>query len=160
MIYRQGQTNTKNKYTTRQPTPNAQLAVTRSLRVAQKSRFGCSFRKTQCYLRSVPARHSRAWNLKTSRLQNLLTYLLTPYGRVLHEKLTGFHFVKKFPAFYGTRRFTTAFTSARHLSLSCASSIQSIPPHPTYWRSILIYKTTAVISCYVNKQSIQLRIYI
>jgi hypothetical protein len=25
--------------------------------------------------------------------------------------------VKKFPAFYGTRRFITAFTSARHLSL-------------------------------------------
>ena len=46
--------------------------------------------------------------------------------------------VKKFPAFYGTRRFITAFTSARHLSLSWASSIQSIPPHPTSWRSILI----------------------
>ena len=36
------------------------------------------------------------------------------------------------------RRFITAFTSARHLSLSWASSIQSIPPHPTFWRSILI----------------------
>ena len=46
--------------------------------------------------------------------------------------------VKKFPAFYGTRRFITAFTSASHLSLSWASSIQSIPPHPTSWRSILI----------------------
>jgi len=31
-----------------------------------------------------------------------------------------------------------AFTSARHLSLSWASSIHSIPPHPTSWRSILI----------------------
>jgi len=39
---------------------------------------------------------------------------------------------------YGTRRFVTAFTSARHLSLSWASSIQSIPPHATSWRSILI----------------------
>ena len=29
-------------------------------------------------------------------------------------------------------------SSARHLSLSWASSIQSIPPHPTSWRSILI----------------------
>ena len=29
-------------------------------------------------------------------------------------------------------------TSARHLSLSWASSIQSIPPHPTSWRFILI----------------------
>jgi len=29
-----------------------------------------------------------------------------------------FHIVKKFPAFYETRRFTTAFTSSSHLSLS------------------------------------------
>ena len=34
--------------------------------------------------------------------------------------------------------FITEFTSARHLSLSSASSIQSIPPHPTSWISILI----------------------
>jgi len=33
--------------------------------------------------------------------------------------------------------FITAFTRARQLSLSWASSIQSIPPHPTSWRSIL-----------------------
>ena len=32
--------------------------------------------------------------------------------------------VKKFPAFHGTRRFITALTSVRHLSLSWASSIQ------------------------------------
>ena len=44
----------------------------------------------------------------------------------------------KFPTFYGNRRFITAFTSVRHLSLSWASSIQSISPHPTSWRSILI----------------------
>jgi len=40
--------------------------------------------------------------------------------------------------FYGTRRFITAFTNARHLSLSWARSIKSIPPHPISWRSILI----------------------
>ena len=43
---------------------------------------------------------------------------LTSWTGVHLEKLTGFQFVKKFPAFYGTRRFITAFTSARHLSLS------------------------------------------
>jgi len=43
---------------------------------------------------------------------------LTSWSRVLPEKLTGFQLVKKFPAFYGTRRFITAFTSFRHLSLS------------------------------------------
>ena len=67
-----------------------------------------------------------------------LPSLLTPRGRVLLEKLTGFQLVKKVPSFYGTRIFITAFTSARHLSLSWASSIQSITPHPTSWRSILL----------------------
>jgi len=43
---------------------------------------------------------------------------LTPWIRVLPEKLTGPQLVRKFPAFYGTRRFITAFTSAFHLSLS------------------------------------------
>ena len=42
-----------------------------------------------------------------------------------------------FPAFYRTRRFITAFTSAHHLCLSWASSIQSVSPHPNSWRSIL-----------------------
>ena len=64
---------------------------------------------------------------------HLLTYLLVPWSRVLLEKLTGSQLFKKFPAFYGTRRFIIALTSARHLSLSWASSIQSIPLHPTSW---------------------------
>ena len=63
--------------------------------------------------------------------------ILTPQSRVL-EKLKGFQLVKKFHAFYGTWAFITAFTSACHLSLPCASLIQSMPPHPTYWRCILI----------------------
>ena len=61
-------------------------------------------------------------------LTGSLTYLLTPCSRVLPEKLTGSQLVKKFPAFYGTRRFIAAVTSARHLSQSWARSIQSIPP--------------------------------
>ena len=68
-------------------------------------------------------------------------YLLTPQCRVLLEKLTGLQLVKKFPAFHGTRRFITALTSVRHLSLSWASPIQSIYPQPTSWRSILILST-------------------
>ena len=58
----------------------------------------------------------------------LLTYLLTPCSTVLLEKLTVSQLFKKFPTFYGTRMFITAFTSARHLCLSWARSIQSIPP--------------------------------
>ena len=64
-----------------------------------------------------------------------ITYLLST---VLLEKLTGSHLVKKLLPFCGNRRFITAFTSARHLSLSRARSIQSISPHPTFWRCILI----------------------
>ena len=71
----------------------------------------------------------------------LLTYLLTPWCRVLLEKLTGLQLVKKFPAFHGTRRFITAVISVRHLSLSWVSPIQSTHPHPTSWRSILILST-------------------
>jgi hypothetical protein len=52
--------------------------------------------------------------------------------------LTGSKLAKKFPAFYRTRRFITAFTSARCLSPSWASSIHSMRPHPTYWKSILL----------------------
>ena len=68
----------------------------------------------------------------------LPTYLLTPYSRVLLEKLTRSQLLKKFSAFHGTCRFITAFTSARHLSLSWARSIQSIPPQRTSWRSVLL----------------------
>jgi len=70
-----------------------------------------------------------------------VTYLLTPWCRVLPEKLTGLKLVKKFPAFHGTRRFITALTSVRHLSISWASPIQSIYPYPTSWISILILST-------------------
>jgi hypothetical protein len=54
----------------------------------------------------------------TYLLTCLLTYSLTPWSRVLLEKLIGLQLVTKFPTFYGTRRFITAFTSACHLSLS------------------------------------------
>ena len=56
------------------------------------------------------------------------TPILTPYSTVLLEKLTDSQVVKKFPAFYGTRRFITPFTSSRNLFLSWSRSIQSIPP--------------------------------
>ena len=67
--------------------------------------------------------------------------ILTPWCRVLLERLTGLQLVKKFPAFHETRTFITALTSVRHLSLCWASPIQSTCPHPTSWRSILILST-------------------
>ena len=55
---------------------------------------------------------------KGARLRALLTYLLTPWSTVLLQKLTGSQLDKKFSTFYATRKFITAFTIARHLSLS------------------------------------------
>ena len=68
----------------------------------------------------------------------LLTYLLHGAESFLRSQLV-LQLIKKFPAFYGTRKFITVLTSASHLSLPWASLIQFIPPHPTSWRSILIY---------------------
>jgi hypothetical protein len=60
------------------------------------------------------------------------SYLFTSCSRVL-EKLTWLQLDKISPAFYGTGRFITAFAFAfaRQLSVSWASIIQSVPPHPT-----------------------------
>jgi len=65
-------------------------------------------------------------------LTYLLTYLLlTPYSRVLLEKLTGSAASQEIPRIFRTRRFITVLTSARHLSLSSANSIQSLQAPPT-----------------------------
>jgi len=74
---------------------------------------------------SIPDPFSAMFLFNTSRVQHrgaqtssFLIYLLTPYSRVLLEKLIGSKLVNKFLAFYGNRRFITAFTRARHLFLS------------------------------------------
>jgi len=48
---------------------------------------------------------------------------------------------QEIPRIFGTRRFITVLTSARHLSLSWANSIQFPQPPPTSSRSILILST-------------------
>jgi len=58
----------------------------------------------------------------------VLTCLLTPWCKVLLEMLTGLQLLKKFPAFHGTRRFITALTSVRQLSLSGLFCLQSKHP--------------------------------
>ena len=79
---------------------------------------------------------SRSAGLGTVKLT--VTYLLAPWITIRVEKLTGSQLVKKFPTFCGTRRLVTTFTNAHHLSLFRAWFIQSMPPHRTSWRSILI----------------------
>ena len=64
--------------------------------------------------------------IHTYFLANLLTYLLTPWSRVLLEKLTGFQLIKKFPAFLWNPK--ARYTRIRHQFLSEARSIQSMPP--------------------------------
>jgi hypothetical protein len=45
---------------------------------------------------------------------------LTPWSRILLEKLTGFAASQEIPRIYGTRKFITVLASARQLSLSWA----------------------------------------
>ena len=92
-----------------------------------------------CRDENIKAEKSVVWYEALQRYQ--LTYLPTSRCRVLLEQLTGFQLVKKFPIFHGARRFITTPTSVRDLSLSWASPIQSLYPHPTSWRSILISST-------------------
>ena len=55
----------------------------------------------------------------------------TPWSRIFPLKLTALELVNKFPSFYGTQRFITAFTSPHHLSLFWATLIQSLLLHPS-----------------------------
>ena len=106
--------------------------MTRSLSASNtQATLACIFAKDSRYLVNRNMKDS----VKNCYSHN---YWLTPWSRFLLEKLTGFQLDKKFPTFYGTRGFINAFTSARHLSLSWVSSIQSIIPNPTSWRFILI----------------------
>jgi hypothetical protein len=66
----------------------------------------------------------------TYLLTYLLTCLITPRSTVLLNKLTDLQLVKKFSAFYGTRRFITAFTSAQPVSiLSQLNPVHSLTSH-------------------------------
>jgi len=65
------------------------------------------------------------------RRLNLFTYLLTPWSRVLLEKLIASAASQEIPRIIGTRRFITVLTSARQLSISLANSVQSPQPPPT-----------------------------
>jgi hypothetical protein len=65
------------------------------------------------------------------------SHALTPCSWVL-EKPPFAQLLNSFPTFYGTWRLINVFTRALHWSLSWASWIQSVPPHPISLRSILM----------------------
>ena len=65
-------------------------------------------------------------------------YLLTPWSRVLLEKLTGSEASQEIPRTLWNQKFITVLTSARHLSLSWVSSIQTLNTTPNSWIPVLI----------------------
>jgi hypothetical protein len=82
------------------------------------------------------------------------TYLLTPWSRVLLEKLTGFAASQEIPRIYGTRKFIAVPTSARHLSklLRDTPPRNTPPPHQRrseWWSSL-------PPDCFVSRGSISL----
>ena len=77
-------------------------------------------------------------NQPNAQCSSLYIYLLTQCSTVILQKLTSSQLLKKLPAFYGTRRFITAFTSSRQPSLSCEKPFLSMFHHLTSWRPILI----------------------
>jgi hypothetical protein len=77
--------------------------------LSEKNEMKCSLVESNCTEDRV---------CRVARMFLAFMYLLTPRSRVLLEELTGSQLVMKFHAFYGTRTFITAFTSARHLSQS------------------------------------------
>jgi hypothetical protein len=57
-------------------------------------------------------------SMNVHNFQNKIPTKLTPWSRVLPEKVKHPKLLKKLPASYGNRRFITVFTTACHLSLS------------------------------------------
>ena len=63
---------------------------------------------------------------------------VTPRNRILLKKVTVPQLGMIFPAFYGSLRFITVFTKARHLFLFWVRSVHSTPFKPTSSRSFSI----------------------
>jgi hypothetical protein len=68
--------------------------------------------------RYLPAQSYKAIRCVFNWLTDCLTDLLTTWSRVLLENLTVPQLDKKFLTFYEIRKFITAFTTARHMSLA------------------------------------------
>jgi hypothetical protein len=84
-----------------------------------------------CWLRFAPHTHVHIYiyilHISFS-LSLSLSLSPSPRSRIRLEELADFQLVQKFPAFCGTRRFITAFTSTRNLSLSCAIYMNLVVP--------------------------------
>jgi len=77
--------------------------------------------------------------LEYSAMLSILTHKVATDVRVTTSwEGNRFSASQEIPHILWNPKFITIFTSACHFSLSWASLIQSIPPHPTSWSSILI----------------------
>jgi len=74
-------------------------------------------------------------------MNTITTQLTYSMEQSLYWEVNQFSASQEFPAFYGAQRVITAFTSACHLSLSWATSIQPIPSYPFSWTTILIFSS-------------------
>jgi hypothetical protein len=72
-------------------------------------------------------------------VRTLFEKIIQRYTKFLQQKLTGPQLVKDFLAFYGSKKLSTAFTSAGHLTLSWARGNEDM--HSIYWytQCLLIY---------------------
>ena len=88
----------------------------------------------------------------------ILIYSLTPFSRVLLEKLTGFQLLKKFLTFYGNQSFITAFTRPCHIYIIISHLIWSqIIKDRRVWSDLTQKTTTHVrLQCQKKKKNITL----
>ena len=89
----------------------------------------CRFKWTRPFRRKTKSGFCACAITFQMQTMYLLTYLLTHSMRHSPSWEANRFSGSRIPHIYGTRRFITAFTSARHPSLSWTSSIQSTPPH-------------------------------
>jgi hypothetical protein len=85
---------------------------------------------------SVMGQMSRYMQADAATLSALLTYLLTPWCRILLEKLIATQLVKKYPAFLRNPKAHYRVHKSRHRILTWASWIQFAPSIPLSLRSI------------------------
>jgi hypothetical protein len=112
----------------------------------KQARKICNAGKPRCYVFPINASfgqygHKSLYHSSTCALVQTIHSPTHSWSWALLEKLPIVQLLKNFPAFYGIRRFITAFTKVLHWSLSWARSIPSILSHCISLRSILILST-------------------
>jgi len=90
---------------------------------------------TICFLKLCQTEHNLTYTEIHERKNKQLT---NPTEQSPFWEANWFSASQEVPNIYGTRRFTTTFTRARHMSLFWARSIQSMPTDTTSWISSLV----------------------